>query len=110
MLGRIGRFAVAACVALLLCGPATAEKRLKLNESLGPGSPEDVALQLFKKTVEEQSKGELKIQVHRQDELGKPETALENLMTGSLDLYSGALEYYAPIVGPEINVLSIPYL
>lgn len=28
-------------------------------------------------------------------------------MTGSLDIYSEALEYYASIVGPEINVISL---
>jgi TRAP-type C4-dicarboxylate transport system substrate-binding protein len=108
MLTTIFRLLSALC--LVVAAPAQAEKLLKVNESLGPGSPEELALQHFKKLVEEGSKGELKIRIHLQDELGKPDSALENLMTGSLDLYSGALEYYAPIAGPEINAISLPYL
>ena len=44
--------------------PAHAEKLLKINESLGPGSPEELALLHFKKLVEEGSKGEVKIAIH----------------------------------------------
>ena len=89
---------------------AHAEKLLKINESLGPGSPEEFALLHFKKVVEEGSKGEVKIAIHLQDALGKPTQALESLTIGALDLYSGALEYYSPIVGEEINAISLPYL
>jgi TRAP-type C4-dicarboxylate transport system substrate-binding protein len=88
---------------------AWAQKVLKVNESLGPGSVEEAALQQFKKLVEEGSKGELQIAIHLQDALGKPDTALESLMAGNLDLYSGALEYYAQIVPQELNAISIPY-
>ena len=58
--------------------------------------------------VEEGSKGEVKIAIHLQDALGKPTQALESLTIGALDLYSGALEYYASIVGEEINAISFP--
>ncbi len=109
MLKTIGRMMLAAYLIAGLGASAQAQKLLKLNESLGPGSPEELALQAFKRIVEEGLNGTVRIQIHLQDELGKPENALENLMTGSLDLYSGALEYYAPIVGAEINALSIPY-
>lgn len=100
---------IAGALALLMAGPAAAEKVLKLNESSGPGSPEDIALQAFKAEVEERTKGEVKIQVNLLDALGAPDVSLESLMTGSLDLYSGALEYYATIAGPEINVISLPF-
>lgn len=88
---------------------AFAQRVLKINESLGPGSVEEAALLQFKKLVEEGSKGELQIAIHLQDALGKPDTALESLMAGNLDLYSGALEYYAQIVPQELNAVSIPY-
>ena len=98
---------------LLLSGAmisgAFAQRVLKVNESLGPGSVEEAALLQFKKIVEEGSKGELQIAIHLQDALGKPDTALESLMAGNLDLYSGALEYYAQIVPQELNAISIPY-
>lgn len=94
---------------LLVSGALAQPKILKVNESLGPGSVEEAALQQFKKMVEDGSKGELQIAIHLQDALGKPDTALESLMAGNLDLYSGALEYYAQIVPQELNAISIPY-
>lgn len=101
-------FGLAAFV--LAAAPAVAQTTLKLNESLGPGSVEEVALKHFKKLVEDGSKGQLQIAIHLQDALGKPDAALEGLLTGTLDLYSGALEYYAQIVPEELNAISIPYL
>lgn len=109
MLARMVALLLGAAVSLSLAGAASAQKILKLNESSGPGSPEDIALQAFKGLVEERSGGQLQIQVHLLDALGGPDVSLESLMTGSLDLYSGALEYYASIVGPEINVISLPF-
>jgi len=101
---------LAGVILAALSFPSHAEKLLKINESLGPGSPEEFALLHFKKIVEESSKGEVKIAIHLQDALGKPTQALESLTIGALDLYSGALEYYSPIVGEEINAISLPYL
>jgi len=89
---------------------AQAQRALRINESLGPGSVEEVALNQFKRLVEEGSGGQLRINLFLNDSLGNPQTSLENLITGSLDLYSGAMEYYQPIVPVEIGVLSIPYL
>ena len=103
---------VVAClsVCVLAAAPAVAQMTLKINESLGPGSVEEVALKHFKKLVEDGSKGQLQIAIFLQDALGKPDAALEGLITGTLDLYSGALEYYAQIVPEELNAISIPYL
>ncbi|MBX3529595.1 MAG: TRAP transporter substrate-binding protein [Rhizobiaceae bacterium] len=109
MLARLCAVLLGATLSFSLAAPAAAQTTLKLNESSGPGSPEDIALQAFKKLVEERSNGQLLVQVHLLDALGGPDVSLESLMTGSLDLYSGALEYYASIAGPEINVISLPF-
>lgn len=98
-----------AAVVLMLGAPSAAQTVLKLNESAGPGSPEEIALQAFKAEVEERTDGALQIQISLLDALGPPDVSLESLMIGSLDLYSGALEYYATIAGPEINVISLPF-
>ena len=103
------RFVGMLLLSSVMMSGAFAQKVLKINESLGPGSVEEAALLQFKKLVEEGSKGELQIAIHLQDALGKPDTALESLMAGNLDLYSGALEYYAQIVPQELNAVSIPY-
>ncbi|MEJ0071569.1 MAG: TRAP transporter substrate-binding protein [Pseudomonadota bacterium] len=111
MIGKSGLLLAAMMFeAALLAGSADAAQTLKLNESLGPGSPEETALNAFKQAVEDGSKGELKIQLYFQDALGNPQTSTENLMTGSLDLYSGALEYYEPLAREEFSVISMPYL
>jgi len=102
--------AVSAAVLLGLAAPAFAQKTLKLNESIGPGSPEDAALKLFKKEVEERSGGKLKIDVYLQDQLGNAQSSFEGLMTGTLDLYSGSLEYYQSLVPEELSVVSMPYI
>ncbi|MBL8698575.1 MAG: TRAP transporter substrate-binding protein [Alphaproteobacteria bacterium] len=108
MIARLLRHLACLALVLTLAAPASAQRVLKINESLGPGSPEEFALLHFKKLVEEGT-GDLRIQIHLLDALGKPDVALESLSTGSLELYSGALEYYATIVGAEINVISLPF-
>lgn len=89
---------------------AQAQRTLRINESLGPGSVEEVALNEFKRLVETGSQGQLQIRIFLNDSLGNPQTSLENLTTGTLELYSGAMEYYQPIVPNEIGVMSVPYL
>jgi TRAP-type transport system periplasmic protein len=101
---------VVCLVLVLVAGSAYAQRTLKINESLGPGSPEDVALKVFQKAVDDGSKGQLKVAIHLSDALGNQQTSLENLSTGTLELYSGALEYYQPIVPQEIGVLAVPYV
>lgn len=108
MIARLLRHLACIALACALAAPASAQRTLKINESLGPGSPEEFALQHFKKLVEDGG-ADLRIQIHLLDALGKPDVALESLSTGSLELYSGALEYYATIVGAEINVISLPF-
>jgi TRAP-type C4-dicarboxylate transport system substrate-binding protein len=107
---NVFRFAALLVLSVTLASGAFAQRVLKLNESLGPGSVEEAALLHFKKLVEDGSKGEIQIQIFLQDALGNPQSSLENLLTGSLDLYSGALEYYAQIVPQELAAASTPYL
>lgn len=84
-------------------------RTLRINESLGPGSVEEFALQAFKKMVEEETNGKLKIRIYLQDQLGDPQTSIENLMTGTLDLYSGALSYYNKLAPKELGMLTMLY-
>jgi TRAP-type C4-dicarboxylate transport system substrate-binding protein len=96
-------------LALVLAMPAGA-RVLKINESLAPGSVEEASLQRFKEIVEERTDGELEIRIFLQDQLGSPQTLLESLRTGSLELYSGAMEYYAGMAPEEMAPLSLPFL
>jgi TRAP-type C4-dicarboxylate transport system substrate-binding protein len=106
----MARFLVVLASLVVLVMPSLAEARvLKVNESNGPGSIEEFALQHFKKTVEERTKGDLEIRIFLNDQLGNPQTSFEGLMTGSLELYSGALEYYNALVPNELSVASLPF-
>src|SRR6185436_7539519 len=107
----MARGLIAFAVALVIgTGTAYAQRTLKINESLGPGSPEEAALKAFQGAVESGSQGQVKVAIHLSDALGNAQTSLENLSTGTLELYSGALEYYQPIVPQEIGVLAVPYV
>lgn len=110
MLARLVAVVLGAARSLAVADQVSARRVLKLNESSGSGSLEDIALRSFKSMVEQQYNGELLVQNHLLDALGGPDVSLDNLMTGTSDFSSGALEYYAPIVGPEINVISLPFL
>ena len=57
---------IAIALALALAMPAAA-RVLKINESLGPGSVEEAALQRFKEIVEERSNRDLEIRIFLQD-------------------------------------------
>lgn len=108
---RMGIFVVIGLVLIgFLCPSSYAARTLRLNESFGPNSPEDIALQKFKQIVEEKTKGELQIRVYLLDQLGNPTTSLENLMMGTLDLYSGALEYYEKMAQDELRPQLLLYL
>ncbi len=94
---------------IFLANAALGARTLRVNESLGPGSPEAVALDAFKRMVEERTSGELNIRIYLQDQLGDPQTSLENLMTGTLELYSGALSYYTKLAPDELSMLTLLY-
>jgi TRAP-type C4-dicarboxylate transport system substrate-binding protein len=85
-------------------------RTLKNNESLPTASVEGDALRVFKTAIESNTNGELEIRLHFNDELGDPKTSLENLGTGTLELYSGALSYYSALIPEELGVSSLLYL
>ena len=104
------RKTLALAVGLAAAMAMTAEARvLRNNESLPASSVEGDALRLFKQIVEERTNGELEINLHFQDELGGPQTSMENLGTGTLELYSGALSYYAALIPDQLGVTTLMY-
>jgi tripartite ATP-independent transporter DctP family solute receptor len=109
MLNKLTAAFVGAAVAAMMATGVNA-RVLKVNESLAPGSPEELALKLFKSEVEKATNGDIEIRIFLQDQLGKPQQALENLSLGTLDVYSGALSYYSKLAPDELGVIALPYL
>ena len=108
MLRKTLVLAVGILTAVALSASAHA-RVLKINESLPSASVEGDGLRIFKQIVEERTNGELEINLHFQDELGAPQTSMENLGTGTLELYSGALSYYAALIPEELGVTTLMY-
>jgi TRAP-type C4-dicarboxylate transport system substrate-binding protein len=104
---KIGFLSV--CLFILLgffCAPSYA-KVLRVNEELGPGSPEALALEKFKELVEKRTNGDLEIRIYLQAQLGNPQTTREMLMTGTLDLSSSALSLYESMAPDELRVTTL---
>ena len=89
---------------------AFAKKILRNNESLPSKSVEGDALRMFEELVESKTNGEIDVRLHFNDELGGPQTSMENLGTGTLELYSGALSYFSALIPEELGVASLMYL
>jgi TRAP-type C4-dicarboxylate transport system substrate-binding protein len=98
------------CLALALALSAAAEARtLKLNAGDSPGSLVETAMSRFKQLVEEGSNNELEVGVFMGAQLGGPQESLENLNTGTLELYGGDLSYYATLLPDELGIITLMY-
>lgn len=115
-IGRMRRLirVLAVTVAFLsLASPAGAtgdHKTLRLNEAAPAGGPEDVALRYFKQQIEHDTHGGVSVDVHLGGRLGNPQTSVEDMMFGDLDLYSGKLTDFLPLMIDEVSGLQTPFL
>lgn len=93
-------------------GPAAAAPpvRLRLNELAPAGSPEAAALRFFQRQVQAGSHGNVAIDLHLGGSLGNPQTSVEDMMFGDLELFSGDLVHYLPLMIDEVSGLTVPYL
>jgi TRAP-type C4-dicarboxylate transport system substrate-binding protein len=89
---------------------AGAQKILRLNENSSAGRPEGVALRYFKQRVEKATHKTIAIDLHLNGGLGNPQISVENMMFGGLDLYSGNLADYLPLMIDEVSGLQTPFL
>ena len=109
MLQRI--LLAAAALTLLITTSAFAATELKLAHS-SPATTDDkleYACQAFKKFVEEQSKGAIKVTTYPASQLGQEREAIEGVQMGTIEM---AALSTGPIPGlfPEIMLLDMPYI
>jgi TRAP-type C4-dicarboxylate transport system substrate-binding protein len=83
---------------------------IELNEAAPPNSPEDYALQSFKKSVYSATQGRLSIRVHLSGGLGNPQTSVQDMMFGDLSMFSGNLTDFLPLMIDEVSGLATPFL
>ncbi len=96
-------------VSLAAMAPEAEARTLKVNSYVQPGSVPAKQLERFKQLVEEGSKGELEIRVFTDGALGGQQESLENLRTGTLELYAEALSYYATLIPDELGISTLMY-
>lgn len=92
----------------ILCTSSHA-KLLRVNEELGPGSPEALALERFKELVEKRTNKALEIRIYLSAQLGNPQVTRENLMAGTLDLSSSDLSLYEDMAPDELRVVPLKW-
>lgn len=102
-----------ACLCLLLslsAFPAGAAGKTSLNiASLEPvGAPSTLAVQHFATLVNERSKGEIQVNSNPAGTLGNGLQIMEGVSTGTIDMVSAVLEWYAPFV-KDINVYAMGF-
>src|SRR5438552_1154494 len=89
---------------------ATAEVVMKLAHGSAPGpAPLSQAAEAFKKAVESNTQGRVKVQIYPASQLGEEMTMMNGLKIGVVD---GTWISTAPMSAavPEIDLLSLPFL
>ena len=112
-MGRLIRILAITVAFLSLIPPAGAvvnHKTLRLNEAAPAGGPEDAALHYFKHQIEQATHRSVIIDIHLGGGLGNPQTSVEDMMFGDLDLYSGNLTDFLPLMIDEVSGLQAPFL
>jgi tripartite ATP-independent transporter DctP family solute receptor len=75
----------------------------------GPNSPLTISGTAWKKAIEEQSNGEIKVNYFTQSQLGGERDLMEGVQAGTIDLYLGSTGVAANFI-PEMNVFNLPFL
>lgn len=109
-IGTLLRATTGAVAGLAIAAMAVAEaKTLKLNAGDSPGTLVETAMKRFKELVEQKTNKEFEIRVFMGAQLGGPQESLENLKTGTLELYGGDLSYYATLMPDELGIITLMY-
>lgn len=102
--------AVAAAAAVLAL-PAHAERRIRIGTISSQGSPWHKAMLRFAEVAEQESKGQLKIQVYTDAQLGDIGQMYSSMQLGTLEMGYFGLAALTLLKGAEpMNVLFVPYL
>jgi len=101
-------FIVLSCI--LLVGSAQDKViEMKIGVNQPEGTAESLGIAKFIELAEEKSEGKLKIIPYYSNMLGTPKTQLENVMSGTQDMYVESYTYYQPYV-EGMRIHSLPYV
>jgi len=107
------RFSFIATIILVLmmmgCDTSEKAKVLRLGHSLDTQHPVHLAMEVLGESLEEKSKGKLKLNIYPSSQLGGERECLELLQIGSLDITKVSAAVLENFI-PEYKVLSLPYI
>jgi TRAP-type C4-dicarboxylate transport system substrate-binding protein len=89
---------------------AAPAQTIELNELASVGSPQDFALRAFQTAVASGTHGKVIVKLHLSGALGNAQTSVQNMMFRELNLYSGNLTDYLPLMIDEMTGLQTPFL
>jgi len=85
-----------------------AAKTIRVSLCNAETHPQSIGLQLFKKMVEEGSKGELRVNLYYNSQLGGERESVEQVVSGSLEMATASAGPMTTF-DPKFMVLDIPY-
>ncbi len=107
---RVASGFIAGALALAVSATmATAETSWRMAHKMPPDSPEGKVFQKFADLVDEYTKGDMKIKVYPNEQLGKTQAVLEQLKLGTVHLYAEGSTYMNKWV-PSIKYISSAFL
>lgn len=103
------RLLCAAALATTIALPVAAETVIKAGHGTTTGHPTHFALVRFAELVSEKTKGEVKVEVYPDRQLGEEREMVEGLQFGSVDM---AVVSTGPLLAfaPEIGIVDLPFL
>ncbi|MDD3689723.1 MAG: TRAP transporter substrate-binding protein [Synergistaceae bacterium] len=102
------KIVIALVLIFSLSGTALAAKTIRVSLCNSETHPQSIGLQLFKQIVEEQTKGELKVNLYYNSQLGGERESVEQVKNGLLEMATASAGPMTTF-NPRFMVLDIPY-
>src|SRR5438034_2507127 len=112
-LTRITRRVALAAAALFAAAPLAFAQTpivIKFSHVVASDTPKGQAADMFKKLVEERSKGTVKVEVYPNSQLYKDKEELEALQLGSVQMLAPSLAKFGPLGVKEFEVFDLPFV
>ncbi len=82
---------------------------LRVGYSTGAEDPRGVALQSMKESIEEETEGQIVLEIHPSGELGSDDQLIAGLITGDVDITVSSAGNFA-LYAPRVGVSALPFL
>ena len=107
---RAAAMIVSGLAALMLCGCGQRDKIYVIKAALSqnPGEPQVRAAEVFKRIVERETKGKVRVDLYPNNQLGNQRDVIEGIQLGTIEV-SNVASVMAAFV-KEVNLFELPFL